>query len=1203
MPLTPKESLNKAYKRQKVNRAEIETFRSNLALLLKDLNERESEEHLKNNVMTFLSDTWYKNDHFINTKGKTDFVIHQEKSPKSKVGVLTEVKRPGNKGEMISKEQLNTKALQELLLYYLREHKNDKDADIKYLVVTNIYEWFIFDAAQFHKYFFKNKKLQKAFQEWDSKQLEGTDTTFFYTKIASTYIAEVEDQLEYTWFDLREYEKELRKGEDSQKLISLFKVLSPVHLLKKPFANDSNSLNKQFYHELLHIIGLEEVKDKGKKVIQRKAEGKRIEGSFLENAIITMDERDRLNGLDRPSHFGDTHEERLYAVALELCITWINRILFLKLMESQLVTYHKKDQAYRFLDINTVPNYDALESLFFGVLAKRIEDRSDRYKEKYSKVPYLNSSLFEPTGLEEVMTVTMLNNNLEHELYSRTVLKDANGKPLSGKMDTLEYLFRFLEAYDFSSEGKEEIQENNKSLINASVLGLIFEKINGYKDGSFYTPGFITMYMCRETIRRAVVQKFNEAKGWKLESFDQLYDHIEKDKKQEANDIINSLKICDPAVGSGHFLVSALNEIIAIKSELKILLDREGKTLRDYEVTIENDELIVESEGDPFQYAIGNKEKQRVQETLFHEKQTIIENCLFGVDINANSVKICRLRLWIELLKNAYYKNEAELETLPNIDINIKTGNSLISRFDLDADLTKVLKSIKYSISEYRGFVNDYKNATDKEAKRGFEQLIKQIKADFRTEIANYSDSDKNRLKKLEHKMFQKYQSGQLYDLKLNEKQKKDRKKLEDQINKLSEKVRNKVSDPIYEDAFEWRFEFPEVLDDQGNFIGFDVVIGNPPYVYRNYNFDNQKKYYKEQYHSYEGNFDLYKFFLEKVNSLINEGGLSTLIVPNTFLSANTYLKSRTYLIRHFNFIELFDLGLDVFEGVTVENIIFQGRKEENPINEDVLIKIDRRKEKSIRNPLKQYSLSLSDIFREEQNFNIYFEKNTKNLIDKIRQKTVPLDSLAYCTVGINTGYIKDQLTAKSRIDNSYHKMLNGKDIGYYSLEWKGEWIKYDKEFVNSFGDKGRTLPPKYIFEDEKILVQRTRRGLKRKLVCTLDSEKYYNLNRISNIVLKDKSQSIRYLLALLNSALLDFYFNNVFNEYEVKPIHLNQLPIKVNSKNEKRLAQIVDKILSTKKEDSDKDTSEYETEIDLLVYELYGLTEDEIKIVEGGAD
>jgi hypothetical protein len=165
----------------------------------------------------------------------------------------------------------------------------------------------------------------------------------------------------------------------------------------------------------------------------------------------------------------------------------------------------------------------------------------------------------------------------------------------------------------------------------------------------------------------------------------------------KANTIINSVKICDPAVGSGHFLVSALNEMIAIKHDLKVLVDREGKRLKEYQVDIVNDELIVTDEdGVPFTYNPKSKESQRLQETLFHEKQTIIENCLFGVDINPNSVKICRLRLWIELLKNAYYRNETELETLPNIDINIKCGNSLIARFGLDADLKEALKTISH---------------------------------------------------------------------------------------------------------------------------------------------------------------------------------------------------------------------------------------------------------------------------------------------------------------------------------------------------------------------------------------------------------------------------------------------------------------------------------------------------------------------------
>ncbi|MFM6252611.1 MAG: type II restriction endonuclease, partial [Dolichospermum sp.] len=217
-------------------------------------------------------------------------------------------------------------------------------------------------------------------------------------------------------------------------------------------------------------------------------------------------------------------------------------------------------------------------------------------------------------------------------VFTGTILKDNNGKKLTGEINTLEYLFAFLNAYNFSSDIGEEIQEENKRLINASVLGLIFEKINGYKDGSFFTPGFITMYMCRETIRKAVVQKFNDVKGWNCETIDDLYDKIEA--KKAANDIINSLKICDPAVGSGHFLVSALNEIIAIKSELKILLDRQGKRLKEYGFEVANDELVITDEdGLLFEYNPKNQESQRVQETLFHEKQTIIENCLFGVDI------------------------------------------------------------------------------------------------------------------------------------------------------------------------------------------------------------------------------------------------------------------------------------------------------------------------------------------------------------------------------------------------------------------------------------------------------------------------------------------------------------------------------------------------------------------------------------------
>ena len=315
-------------------------------------------------------------------------------------------------------------------------------------------------------------------------------------------------------------------------------------------------------------------------------------------------------------------------------------------------------------------------------------------------------------------------------IHRQTVLRDSrNSKRLGGELPVLEYLFRFLDAYDFGSEPNDEslTRDTHKTLINASVLGLIFEKINGYKEGSFFTPGFITQYMCRESIRRAVVQKFNEAKGWNCQTFEDLTD---KDlDRTEANQIINSLRICDPAVGSGHFLVSALNELIAIKADLHILNRTDGRRLKN-KIVVENDELMVyDEDGEPFVYNPKDDESLLVQQSLFEEKRGIIENCLFGVDINPNSVNICRLRLWIELLKNAYYKQDGEFETLPNIDINIKCGNSLVSYYPLQIGKTvSATDNLKDEIKRYKESVESYKRESNKVEKQKVKESIARLK-------------------------------------------------------------------------------------------------------------------------------------------------------------------------------------------------------------------------------------------------------------------------------------------------------------------------------------------------------------------------------------------------------------------------------------------------------------------------------------------
>src|SRR5690554_798732 len=545
--LNPKKALNKAFLKVKPNRTEIEHFKTNLIQLLDRIDHAESEDFHKNLVIDFLKKTYYDPNHFINTKGRNDLVIHTEDKAKSAVGVIVETKSPSNRAEMVTTEKLNTKAFHELVLYYLRERITEKNLEVKHLVITNINEWFIFDANTFDRLFAQNKSLVKQFKDFEGGRLAGIKTDFFYQEIAEPFVAAITTEIEFTYFNLQEYQNPLRNEnkKDDNKLIALFKLLSPEHLLKLPFVNDSNTLDKRFYSELLHIIGLNETKEGSKKLIGRNKEGERNTGSILEDAIIQLDSLDKIARLENPSQYGDTHQERLFTIALQLSITWMNRILFLKLLEAQLFTYHKDDESYAFLNIHKVKSYDDLNSLFFQVLARKYDERNPDVKEIFEKVPYLNSSLFEPTDIEHTtLFISNLRDDKTIPIISSTVLKNEQGKKRTGSLPTLQYLFEFLSAYDFSSEGSEKIQEENKTLINASVLGLIFEKINGYKDGSFFTPGFITMYMCRETIRKAVLQKFNETKGWNCQDLGALYDRIED--RTEANTIIDSLKICDP---------------------------------------------------------------------------------------------------------------------------------------------------------------------------------------------------------------------------------------------------------------------------------------------------------------------------------------------------------------------------------------------------------------------------------------------------------------------------------------------------------------------------------------------------------------------------------------------------------------------------------------------------------------------------------
>ena len=1250
--LTIAKSLNKAYRQVPVDRPVFDGFKNQLRNYFEQISVINTEEKLKGDLMDFLKLTFYGQSYKVSPNGDIDCSIHLGANIEAPVGVIIEVKKPTNVGEMITREDLNRKALQELLLYYLRERHTKKNIQLKQLIVTNIYEYFVFDAQEFERLFYSNKKLIKRFEEFNNGALTSEKTDFFYKEIAAEFIARVLDQITYTWFDIRKYKPFLDTGND-KRIIELFKFFSPEHLLKKQFQNDSNSLNTKFYSELLYIIGLEEVveKDSNKHIITRRKEGERNQASILENAITILDSEDCLDDVRDRYSYGKDREEQLFNVALSLTINWVNRILFLKLLEAQLVKYHKGDQSYAFLKSTVISGYDELNKLFFQVLAKKVTERSDDINSKYGKVPYLNSSLFEGSQLEhQTIKISGLDNS-ELPLFSGTVLKDGQ-KPRYVKLPTLRYLLEFLDAYDFASEGSEEVQEQAKTLINASVLGLIFEKLNGHRDGSVFTPGAITMFMSRESIHQTVVRRFNMEMGWSCKDYDALKNKDIEDYAK-ANAIVDSLRICDPAVGSGHFLVSVLNEIIRTKYDLGILLDGAGRKIKkqDYIIDIENDELLISDEdGNPVSYIPGNPESQRIQETLFNEKRRIIENCLFGVDINPNAVNICRLRLWIELLKNAYYTKESdytELETLPNIDINIKVGNSLLHRFDLGQDISEILRKNGISISDYRKAVGDYKNAHSKEEKRELEDYLRQIKGNLRTQIG-LKDPKVVVLNKLKGDL-DNLLAPLLFEVSKKERAKRDKqaKDLKAKIAKIQAEVDEIRDNKIFVGAFEWRIEFPEVLDEDGHFVGFDCVIGNPPYIQLQKMGADADALKKMNYETYKRKGDIYCLFYEMGMKLLKPQALLSFITSNKWMRAGYGKSLREHLSSKYNPTLLIDFANNkVFDSATVLVNILSLEKCGNQ-GHTFSCSIEDGFDVSKLSDYVQTQVQLSS-FQTDDTWSILSEIEL-SIKRKVEEAGVPLKNWdVEIYRGVLTGYndafiitseTREEILSNCADDSERERtaeiirpILRGRDIKRYGYEWADQYIiatfpsrQYNiddyptlKEFLLSFGiERLEQTGKEYIIDGEKV---KARKKTNNKWFETQDSISYWdefskpkiiypNMTKFlpfvydtSGLVTNQKCFIITgirlaFLTAFLNSSLFKFCFADKFPELqgktrELSKIFMDEIPVmEVGDDDEARFVMLVE---ATQRNIS----KEKLWEIDNAIFDLYQLTKEEREYV-----
>ena len=1049
------EALNPKYREVRIPLEELRQFAAAIGQFLQQQHESDVEGVLRTNLRDLLRDTFYKGFVMRTEAGRYDLTIQETND--APIKVLFELKRPDAKIEMCTKDDLNKKALQELVYYYMKEREKDNGGNVYlcHLLITNGNEFFLFEAKEFEQKFYKG--LKKKYHDFQSK------TEAFYEEIAAPAIAAVQESdspLRYTYFRLHDFYEEILQvlnGQESPTLAALYKLLSPTHLLKKRIHTDPNELDRQFYNELLHILGLEERKEEngGKMLIARKEQPD--SASLVEQTYNKVEKnwQDFVN----TKNYGLEREEQMFNITLELVITWLNRILFLKLLEAQLRDY-SNDAQYEFLNTQKIGDFTQLNDLFFDVLAIPVEKRQGDFCERFKNVPYLNSALFERTELEKTIKINSLQSNAIVSLYSQSVLRKGLQEE-KNEWSIFEYLFTFLEAYNFGSPANDT---STKNLINASVLGLIFEKINGHKDGAIFTPSYITSFICRETIRRTVLDKFNAKYNWTCRSVDELQNDLRRNKigDDEAIEVINSLRICDPAVGSGHFLVSALNELVFLKYDLNLLKAHQQGRLFEYTLKIENDELVVyDRNGDLFHYNKNDEKSQRAQETLFNEKRYLIEHCLFGVDINPTSVQICRLRLWIELLKHAYYTRESHynnLETLPNIDINIKCGNSLVYVCEMTSSITTLLREQELLTAEQlRQKVAQYQNAKEKEEKYELERLIASTTLRLKGALkANHEKSRELDNCKLELQTL-------LAQNPIFERDNKEQKAFERKKGKLQARIAE-LEDYFEglenQNAFEWRLAFPEVWDAEGKFVGFDAVIGNPPYIQLQKMGARAELLKQQGYETYDSMGDIYSLFYELGYKLLRPNGKLCYITSNKWMRAGYGEKTREFFVKRTNPELLIDFaGVKIFENATVDTNILLFSK--SVYQHTTICAVARQQEKD---SLKD----LSDFLEQENSICDFSNSDSWVILSPIEQSIkrkieavgTPLrDWDIQINYGIKTGcneaFIidtakRDEILAncqtedeRRRTEEIIRPILRGRDIKRYSYEWANLWLIY----------------------------------------------------------------------------------------------------------------------------------------------------------------
>ncbi|QQS51122.1 MAG: Eco57I restriction-modification methylase domain-containing protein [Bacteroidota bacterium] len=801
-----------------------------------------------------------------------------------------------------------------------------------------------------------------------------------------------------------------------------------------------------------------------------------------------------------------------------------------------------------------------LTVLFFDTLNK--ERANDDFKMpdgKTVKVPFLNGGLFDKEEFDEHL-LTFKSTLFHHPDFEDTILTEKSKGNARGFLD-------FLNAFNFTVY--EDSPDDHTVAVDPEMLGHIFENLlEDNKDkGAFYTPKEIVHYMCQESLTEYLCTTLQikdevaerEAVNQLLKN--KIVDDVLKPEITELEKALDNVKICDPAIGSGAFPMGLLQEIFSIK------------------------ELIA--------YETGKEWKPA------ETKLNIIQNSIYGVDIEKGAVDIARLRFWLSLVVD-----EEKPKPLPNLDYKIVVGDSLISKFD--GEIVEINWERKSSVGKADEYV------------KNVQRLLVEV-ADKQKKYFNPNNKNKKKLQteirnlKIELLINQLSFNKELYigktvqkggfmptaaDIKHNTERELQINGFDNLITKLKNLLKN-PDEPF--NHFDWKLDFPEVLNPylvNGN-GGFDIVIGNPPFVFSRENISNEEKViYKNHYSLTQFKINLYILFIEKGYKLLkNEIGVLFYITPNNWLTLDTNSDLRKFILSDTKNICILQNYANVFESASVDTVII------GFINSKTGTDLVRYLEwedkipviKSI-NPAKYYLDSSKHIISGiSLNIETDFILNIggtelQNICDVkngVQAYTVG-EGTPICTEKMKNERVYHNSTPK---DKTWVKYLDGVDVSRYSLGWSGQYIKYGRNL-----SRPREVD---LFYGDRLLVRQIPSPLPYCINACYTNEHTINDNNSMIVKLIDNTYKLKYILGVLNSSLISKWFavkfgklsRKIFPQFKVKELRIFPI-IKASKENQITIEKFVSYILFIKNNNNLSNnllySSYFEQIIDGMVYELY---------------